>query len=105
VLVPILFQLPPNLDGKAAFTKSIEFLNNHLGKNAFVAGTDAATLADLFILPELDQLEWMPDAFDFNQFPHVQRYVAALKSAIKSYDLHSSPARAIAASLLELQKD
>jgi glutathione S-transferase len=79
---------------RATFTTATEFLDAHLASNKFLAGTEHMTIADYFILPELDQLEWLgSEVFDFSAYPNVTRFMATCKSAVSCYAKYADPAR------------
>jgi glutathione S-transferase len=75
---------------------SVEFLCGHLEKLArpFVAGTGRPTVADLILLPQLDQLGGCGDLFDLTSYPQLNRYIDACRHDIKSYAKNAEIARA-----------
>jgi glutathione S-transferase len=82
---------------KATFATAIEFLDAHLASNKFLASTEHMTIADYFILPELDQLEWLgSEVFDFSAYPNVTRFMATCKSAVSCYAKYTDNAQAMA---------
>mmetsp|Transcript_12327 Transcript_12327/g.18685 ORF Transcript_12327/g.18685 Transcript_12327/m.18685 type:complete len:224 (+) Transcript_12327:81-752(+) len=83
-----------------AMKRSLSFLDTHLENNTFVAGTEAPTIADLIILPELDQIH--TDAFgllDLTPYSHIMRYIGALKAALNSYDEMTAPVLHVASTV------
>lgn len=73
--------------GTKAFTQGLKHMELHLGKTKFLAaGSNNATIADMLLLCEIDQL--MPEAFnlyDFKPFPNILRWVGDCRQDIKSY--------------------
>ena len=66
--------------------KSLTQLDEHLKTNKFLAPGDAPTIADLLLLPELDQ--HTPEAFgmiDFAPFPNIQRWMKDMISSCPTY--------------------
>ena len=94
-LIPRLYKLEDDPEGRAAFAIAMGILDVHLSHHIFlVEKTVAPTIADLMILPELDQLNWVPGLFDFSHYPHVMRYMENMKYTIgRSYDTYAEPAR------------
>jgi glutathione S-transferase len=101
-LRPILHGQTVSDTDRAAFDSSIGFLNDHLSKTEkpFVAGTDGPSVADMVLLPELDQLQWLPGAFSFESYPHVAKYLETFKTHVKAYGSHYEPAKAIVESIV-----
>merc|ERR1711862_385618 len=86
VLFPV-FMKKDGPEGVSVFTKNVEFLEARLGESGedkFVAGTVQPTIADLMLLPELDQLEGFK-LFDYTPYPNVSKYLERCKGALKSY--------------------
>jgi len=86
VLVPVFFK-KEDPEGVSVFTKNIEFLEARLaesGEGKFVAGTLQPTIADLLLLPELDQLEGFK-LFDYTPYPNVAKYLKLCKGVLKSH--------------------
>jgi glutathione S-transferase len=86
--------------GVQELTKSLEFVEGHLLRtgNRFLEGSDHPTIADIMILPELDQLD--SDAFalfDFSPFPRVQQWMRDLKGALPHYNEVFAPVIDLAA--------
>lgn len=68
------------------FGRSCAFLNKHLEKNKFLAGTDYPTIADLTIVPELDQLTSEAfDLFDYTPYPNILSYLKRFGDNVKCY--------------------
>lgn len=87
ILLPTLFKKDVLESDRAVLDYALTHLNNHLATNQFLAGTSNPTIADLFIIPELDQQ--MPNCFglvDMSRFPNIVRYVETMKNAIPSYN-------------------
>ena len=85
---PMFFGGTVSTDG---FKQAVEFMEGRLAEaGPFLAGTGSPTIADLFILPEIDQLEEFK-AFDYAPYPKVAAWLAAVKAALpKSYDKWST---------------
>jgi len=86
VLFPA-FMKKDDPEGVSVFTKNVEFLEARLGETGedkFIAGTVQPTIADLMLLPELDQLEGFK-LFDYTPYPNVSKYLERCKGALKSY--------------------
>jgi glutathione S-transferase len=101
LLVPVVFKTPPADERNvAAYKASIKFLDDHLANNKFVAGGLNPSIADLFIIPELDQ--FLPEAFDlfkFDEYPNVSRYINDVRGAVSSYAAIFEPVKVIAGSM------
>ena len=72
-----------------AMYKSIGFIESHLtqNKSKFLVGSDHPSIADLLIIPELDQLtEKGFNLADVKQFPAVCNYIDTIQSEVSSYD-------------------
>lgn len=66
----------------------------------FIAGTSEPTIADLLLIPELDQLtEDAFNLFDYSPYPRVVQYMADVRAAVKSYNAVYLPMKAVADSL------
>lgn len=83
------FLLSPALFGRGEvdtteYCASLVVLDGVLAKSKFVASTEHPTIADLFILPELDQVgpDFFEGLFDYSPYPNVERYMADLKAAL-----------------------
>jgi glutathione S-transferase len=102
-LRPFLHGQPITEQDRESYGKSLQFLNDHLAKSErpFVAGTDAPTVADLILAPELDQLTWLPGVIDYSAYPHVERYLQSLRTGIKSYAARSDPAKELLENFLK----
>ncbi len=89
--------------GMQAATYALKFLEDHFARNpdqTFLVPGSSPTIADLLLLPELDQM--MPEAFsalDFSPYPRVVAWITALKAAISSYDEVAKPLLEVAAGL------
>ena len=69
------------------FTASLSVLEKTLENSKFVASSDHPTLGDLFVLPELDQVDAdFLDVFDFTPYPNIVRYLSDIKAALPSYE-------------------
>lgn len=67
----------------SGFKQAVSHLDKHLESNKFVASTIHPTIADLMLLPELDQL--LPEclnAIDYAPFPNTLRYIEDMRSAL-----------------------
>jgi glutathione S-transferase len=67
----------------------MKFLENHLSNqgNKFLESDSDPTLADITLLPELDQIDEDGfNFFDFAQYPLTKKWMANVKSSLKSYD-------------------
>lgn len=93
VLVPMLF--PPEgpndalEQGKKEVAKVLGLLELHLRESGtrFLVGNEHPTLADLLLLPELDQLGPRAfAAFDFSPYPLVLQWMADTTAAMTKYD-------------------
>jgi glutathione S-transferase len=72
-----------------AIYKSIGLIESHLSnkKSKFLASNDHPTIADLLIIPELDQLSDKGFGLaDIKQFPTVCNYINTIQSEVSSYD-------------------
>eukprot|EP01041_Mallomonas_annulata_P011930 gene11930-24995_t len=81
------------------YKTSIQFLENYFISSGkpFLAHSTTATIADLLILPEMDQL--MPEAFnlfDYSPYKHVSLYIERLRSQLKHYDRVFNPVKDVA---------
>merc|ERR1712129_440973 len=84
MLLPHLHSQKTN---SVATKAALDFLNARLGETGpFLAGTTTPTIADLWILPEVDQLE-IVNIVDLSEYPKVVEWKAALTKALpKSYE-------------------
>ena len=88
-LRPALLGVPPTENSEEKFIDAMQVLEKALASSptGFVAQTPTISVADLLLLPELDQIG--PDVtnlFDFSAYPHVQQYVSKMQAALpKSY--------------------
>lgn len=101
--------LHPVLAGKsvteadvAVFGRVVQYMDDELDKNKannehhkFIADTSHPTIADLMLLPELDQLT--ADAFglfDLSPYPNVVQYMADVRGALGSdYEVSFAPVK------------
>lgn len=98
IMVPTLFGGEVNTDG---FESNLTLLNNALADSKYIASENHPTLADLLILPELDQLEeGLLGCFDYSPYSNIVRYLVDLKAALPSYAQNLADA----ASILETLK-
>ena len=78
---------------------SLPVLESTLANSKFVASQDHPTIADLFLLPELDQLggdfHMGECLFDWSPYPNVERYIMDLIHALPSYAQNKAVAVAI----------
>merc|ERR1719469_185418 len=80
VVLPNFFKTEVKYD---TLKKSLEEMNTALEKAPFLAGTDKPTIADLFILPEIDQLgEGVFGGFDISPYPKVVEWVSNMGKAM-----------------------
>lgn len=107
VLVPSVMYPPKDEAGfatfaanKKKFARSLNFLDirlGYLGNQRFLGGTEHPTIADLLIIPELDQhLPEAMDTFDLTPYPHLNSYLARFKEAVPSYESVYEPVKKIA---------
>ena len=95
VIRPMLFGGEVN---SAAYVDTLHVLEKALANSKFVATSDKPTIADLMLLPELDQLdeEWHGTALvDYAEFPNIRRYIAELSAAVPSHPQNKADAIAI----------
>ena len=59
-------------------------LETQLGKSKYLVG-DVPTIADLFVVPEVDQLEIF-GLFSYDSFPNVKRWLSDIATDVKSYN-------------------
>jgi len=72
-------------NGQKSFGRTLKFLDVALSKQTFLAAGEHATIADLLILPEIDQQ--LPEAFglvDLAPFSNVRRWMTDVKSSVGS---------------------
>jgi len=102
LLRPGLGVMPADPDGKDAYTKVIQFLEDRLKElpdDHFLAGTPQVTIADLLVIPELDQLPVF-GMFDYSSFPHTVAYMERVAAALgDSYTENLGFVSAVAKSL------
>eukprot|EP01038_Epipyxis_sp_PR26KG_P005619 gene5619-7761_t len=90
--------------GFKSYTKSIEFLEKYLAEKCGLENTDSTylvgskpTLADLIILPEVDQVSQPAFGFfDYSSYPFVMKWMKLMQTSLKSYDEIFSPVIKIA---------
>merc|ERR1712194_584904 len=77
---------PADPGGIEAYTQVVQFLEERLGElapDSFLAGTPQVTIADLMIIPELDQLSAEGfGAFDYEKYPQVTAYMKRVAEAL-----------------------
>lgn len=79
---------------KKSFGKTLTFLNNYFitSKMPYLAHSSHPTIADLLVLPELDQ--HTPEGFhlyDYGPYPEVSGYIDRMRSALVHYDTVFKP--------------
>ncbi len=95
VLVPFFFP-PKNVSLDEVFQQArkeygrvMQFLESHFTNHPnqrFLASNDHPTIADLMILPELDQIsEKGFNLFDYSAYPKVTNYMNSMSSFLKTY--------------------
>eukprot|EP00005_Dracoamoeba_jomungandri_P002270 CAMPEP_0174260958 /NCGR_PEP_ID=MMETSP0439-20130205/11105_1 /TAXON_ID=0 /ORGANISM="Stereomyxa ramosa, Strain Chinc5" /LENGTH=204 /DNA_ID=CAMNT_0015345351 /DNA_START=58 /DNA_END=673 /DNA_ORIENTATION=+ len=103
LLAPVVFYAKPG-DDKEAILKAgheknaamLEFLEKHLEGNKFLVG-DKLTLADMFVAPEVDQMEFF-SLLDLGQhYPNIKRWLNDC-SETKGYATAADPVKAHIAS-------
>lgn len=84
--------------GRNEYSRCLRFLESslatlHQNNQRFLcAGHDHPTIADLLILPELDQLSAAGFAlFDYTSFPHISKYMETMKHALPTYEKNFTP--------------
>lgn len=107
LLVPKLHGQEISEEDLKNFKASIACIEGALAKSKaadetkkFVANTTTPTIADLMLIPELDQLD--ADAFglfDFTPYPHVVQWMADVKASVPSYEETAAPVKGLAAML------
>lgn len=88
-------------EAKKKFTSVLAFLEEQLAKSptSFVAGTAKPSIADLFIITELDQLEAF-GIFDLSAFENVAKFLADTAAAYpKSYPANYGAVKALVAKI------
>mmetsp|Transcript_38837 Transcript_38837/g.54159 ORF Transcript_38837/g.54159 Transcript_38837/m.54159 type:complete len:217 (-) Transcript_38837:42-692(-) len=86
LLVPVLLvgkKIEELGDAQQAAALSLQTLDSNLGKSKFLAG-DTPTVADLFVVPEVDQLQAFGLA-DLSEFKNVTRWLSDLQESVKGY--------------------
>ena len=83
---PAVFKTAEHHEDREAFRRVMHLLEDHFSKHRFlVEGTEDPTIADLLILPEIDQLSWIPGLWDMSPYPHVHRWLEIMKFRVQSY--------------------
>ena len=78
ILRPLLFNAP-NFDfeaAKKAYNEVAQLIENGLANSPFLAG-DVPTIADLFVLPEVDQLQFV--GIEYSAYPNITRWLNYFK--------------------------
>jgi glutathione S-transferase len=105
LVFPALFlgKTPDDLkaDIEAFKAGALTALNARLADNKFVAGTDNLSIADLFLLPEIDQFTYLPLPVDVASFEHIGRWLNDVKSALG--DVYPANLKAATDLLAQLQ--
>ena len=87
--------------GSKLLAKSLALLEHTFSTNPslkFLATTQSPTIADLLIVPELDQQTARAfNLVDFTPYPHVLRYIKNVSEAVKSYEEVFQPVIDVAA--------
>ena len=84
---PAIHKAPINDEELQHFRNNLGFLNAHLANSTFVASDAHPTIADLMLIPELDQLTPAGfSLFDYTPYPNIVRYMDSVKAAVSSYD-------------------
>jgi len=81
-------------EDRKCFSSAIQHLDSQLTPGKFVAGTTSPTIADLLLLPELDQLE-VAGLFDYTPYGNVVAYMASLRLVLVSYEANIAPVRKV----------
>ena len=82
------------------FMKHVAFLDQHLSTNKFLGGFETPTIADLMIVPEIDQVTFVPGLVDYSQYPNIVRYLADISTAVSAYEEVAAPVRDIVSARL-----
>jgi glutathione S-transferase len=82
--------------GRKEFARGIKFLEAYLNKkstglkdevNIFLCSENHPTIADLFLLPEVDQLsERGFNLFDYSPYPNVLKWMKNMQTTLSSYE-------------------
>jgi glutathione S-transferase len=95
ILIPAIHKTPPSEEELESYRKNLTYLNTHLGTSTFVASEAHPTIADLMLVPELDQLTDAAFAlFDYSPYPNIVRYLDSIKTAVSSYEEVFAPVAA-----------
>jgi glutathione S-transferase len=87
ILVPALTKTEVNTQELRQFKKDLQYLNSQLQNSTYLAGSEHPTIADLMVIPEIDQLTDEGFAlFDYTPYPNIVRYMNSVKSNVSSYD-------------------
>ena len=79
-------------------------VNHQQHKGKFIIGTDTPTIADLLLIPELDQLT--PEAFDlfdYSPYPYVTEYLYNVRASVDGYEEVFAPVVALANAMRKLK--
>jgi glutathione S-transferase len=85
--------------GTKSINKACLFLNNHFatGGSKFLVGSKHPSIADILLLPELDQISKSGcDLFDFTPYPLVEKYMEDVKHSLNSYEANFKPVKEVA---------
>eukprot|EP00981_Chlorochromonas_danica_P014600 scaffold8399_cov179-Ochromonas_danica.AAC.2 len=96
-------------ESKAVLSKSLSFMEHKLEaaspEQKFLASKTHPTIADLLILPELDQQNLSAcNLVDYSYFPKVQQWMENAKSSIQCYEEVFAPLNKRTSQTPELQK-
>jgi glutathione S-transferase len=87
ILVPALTKTEVNPQELKQFNRDLRYLDSQLQSSTFLAGSEHPTIADLLVIPEIDQLSDEGFAlFDYTPYPNIVRYMKSVKSNVSSYD-------------------
>ena len=101
--MPALLGVAAAENSEAKYVGGMQVLEKALeaSSTGFVAETPTMSVADLLLLPELDQLS--PDGFDlfdYSAYPRVQEYISKMQAALpKSYEKNFANCKAYASIL------
>jgi len=85
LLVPFLQGKP--LDYLPEYKVILKKLDGYL-TTPYLAG-DHITIADLLILPEIDQLEVLK-IVNYDEFPHIKRWLGSVRGGLKTYEANTA---------------
>lgn len=87
ILIPSIGKATVSEEELEQYRHNLYYLDNHLANSVFVASSDHPTIADLMLVPELDQLTPAGfSLFDYTAYPNILRYLDSIKSAVSSYE-------------------